>query len=113
MTTERPPDLAAVRPAGWHPLFSRYGFSTAPRAEHWERRHEDSHRPWQCEETRPDRQCRCALSLQRPECCQEMTAEDLLCDACRAHCRAVDEAGLFWRCVSLPEVGRTRQRVTS
>lgn len=95
----------------WAPFSERYGFRThlwAWGREHSYARHGgDGYGMWGNCERDERRRCACPGS-QRPACCATATQEDLLCDACRDHCVAVDEARVYYRFIDLygPSVGQ-------
>lgn len=74
----------------WVPFSSRYGLVNSPLGrDHWTARHAD-HGAVRFGCCPPDPQKVCACLGSNRQCCEVASAEDLLCDACREHCWAVD-----------------------
>lgn len=82
-------------PANFVPFSSRYGLVEGIEGwgrMHWTGRHAD-HGPVQfdtCHADRPRTRCACPGSGGERQCCEKMTGEDLMCDQCREHCKALD-----------------------
>lgn len=100
--------MSDVHPAHFRPLFSqRYGKRLHGPGEilaysrHGEVESHDS----RCQ----DGQLQCACpGIRSRRCCQPMTQEDLLCDACRQWCVAIDSVGVYHRLRDLDN----QQRIT-
>ena len=95
--------MTSNAPSDWVPFTSRYGLAKDPWGRmHWTARHAD-HGIVQfgCCPPEPRQACGCPGSAGRRQCCEVATAEDLLCDACREHCWAIDNAKVYHRLIDV------------
>ena len=96
-------DRSVSAPDGWVPFSSRYGLVKEPWGRlHWTARHAD-HGIVRFSCCPPDQRqaCACPGSGGARQCCEVATHEDLMCDACREHCVAVDVRGNYHSFVSV------------
>lgn len=99
-------DSQGLRPLLDFVSFSdRYGLRSEERGwgrEHWTARHADHGIvSFGCCPPDPKRVCACPGSSGKRQCCEVATAEDLLCDACREHCWAIDDSKTYHRLIDV------------
>lgn len=87
----------------WVPFSHRYGFAEPLGAARWDTATwRFRHCPEVVNGFAPDLfRCVCPSSPARRRCADRASQEDRLCDACREHCHAVDEAGRYHRLVDV------------